>query len=367
MLRVLLTNFHPGDGGGHTTYIKALLTSTHPEIKVHVAVPETSKIYQFAKSNGFEPFAVDFPGKLRELKAVISNCIRLRKILASQRFHIIHCNGSPDHRLVLYTLFLIRRANRPRVVFTKHNSFAIKNNFLTRLRYAVYTDHLIVVCTKLQPQFSNLGIPSNGITVIENGVDTAQFRKRHSQRSLSDLRTRLGLPNSGTLCVSCAGSGLHKGWQYMAEAAKDFPNVYVVVLGTEPDERRLQDLFGGIQPPNLIFPGNQSDVRPYLWAANVGFVLSTAVETISFACREMMAAGLPMIVSDFGCLPENISDETGWVTKAGNVNSVREALTKALDADLSAMSVAAQNRANARFKLSQFQSATLNVYKEVAK
>lgn len=367
MLRILLTNFHPGDGGGHTTYINALVTSSHPQIEMYIAAPDTSKLFNLSKAKGYQPIALDFPGKLKEFWQIILNCNRLRKILKSQKFDIIHCNGSPDHRLVLYVLFFTRFRHKPKIVFTKHNSFTIKNNAVSRLRYLVHTDHVIVVCEKLRAQFLQLGMSAEKVSVIENGVDTAHFRKQHTRHEVLELRRQLGLPDIGKICVSCAGSGLHKGWQYMAKAAEDFSNTYVVVLGSEPSEERLTELFGGIPPSNLIFPGIQSDVRPYLWAADLGFVLSTSVETISFACREMMSAGLPIIVSDFGCLPENISDETGWITEAGSIASVKNALSKALAADLRLMGDAAQKYADEKFRLDHFQSSTLDVYNKLSR
>lgn len=363
MLRVLLTNFHPGDGGGHTTYINALLTSADPELELHVAAPKTSKLYKLAESKGHRAIAIDFPGKIKELRQIVLNCRRLRDYIASRQIQVIHCNGSPDHRLVLYTLLLIPHRRRPRVVFTKHNSFLVKNNAISRIRYSLCSDHVIVVCTKLRSQFLNLGMPMEKVSVIENGVDTVRFRRPKHRDDIAELREQLGLPISGKIFVSCAGSAAHKGWHYLAKAAQNVRDVYVVVLGSEPSKSQLNNLFGSSPPLNLIFPGIQSDVRPYLWASDVGFVLSTSVETISFACREMMSASLPVIVSDFGCLPDNISSKTGWVTEAGNERSVKDALFKALAEDLPEMGNAAQKLAEQRFRLDYFQSSTFDVYR----
>ena len=58
----------------------------------------------------------------------------------------------------------------------------------------------------------------------------------------------------------------------------------------------------------VVFTGLLRDVRPLLAAMDVGFVLSSRLETISFACREMMAAGRPVIVSDTGGLAENVTE-----------------------------------------------------------
>ena len=74
----------------------------------------------------------------------------------------------------------------------------------------------------------------------------------------------------------------------------------------------------------FIFSGLVEDVRPYVAIADVGFVLSYKVETISYACREMMSMGKPVIVSNFSGLPENIDNGiNGWIVDAQNIRELR--------------------------------------------
>ena len=81
----------------------------------------------------------------------------------------------------------------------------------------------------------------------------------------------------------------------------------------------------------VIFVGLLDDVRPFLAALDLGFVLSSRVETISFACREMMAMGLPVVVTDVAGLPENVEDGVdGWIVPACAPAAVSEVLREAL-------------------------------------
>ncbi|MCC3262472.1 glycosyltransferase, partial [Paenibacillus polymyxa] len=70
----------------------------------------------------------------------------------------------------------------------------------------------------------------------------------------------------------------------------------------------------------MVFPGRLArdhDVRSFVAALDVGFVLSSEMETISFACREMMAMGVPVIVSNAGGLAENVhAGLDSWVVPA---------------------------------------------------
>ncbi|MGB0226276.1 MAG: glycosyltransferase family 4 protein, partial [Litorivicinaceae bacterium] len=140
----------------------------------------------------------------------------------------------------------------------------------------------------------------------------------------------------------------------------------VLVLGGRPTREKLESFFPEGVPKNLTFPGQKDDVRPFLWAADIGFVLSTDVETISFACREMMACGLPMLVSDVGCLAENVDESCGWIVEPANSNVIANLIPAILKADLQQMSQAARLKAERSFDVENFTSRTYQVYREVS-
>ena len=73
------------------------------------------------------------------------------------------------------------------------------------------------------------------------------------------------------------------------------------------------------------------DTREIVSLADIGFVLSYGVETISYACREMMSMGKPVLASDYAGLPENIDDGiNGWIVKTYDVNSIFSKLKEIL-------------------------------------
>ena len=366
MLKVLITNFHPEDGGGHTTYIMNLTESQPEDVDIIVASPKLSKLAQFCRSQNRTHISIDFPGKLSELPRIVKNIRSLRRAIKSHTFDIIHVNGSPDHRLVIYALFGLPKP-RPKIVATKHNCFPLKKSYFGVFRYRKCTSAIISVCSKVSREMqASLGTEPPRIHTINNGVQTSYFSTKTSPFSKTEWRERLGLPNDGTVFVSCAGAGFHKGWQYLAKDVAERPDVYVVVLGKPPSHARLIDAFGGIIPHNLSLPGMQEDVRPFLWAADVGFVLSTAIETISFACREMMAAGLPVVVNNFGCLPENVDDSSGWVTESRDPPVLASTIDKVLSSKLQLMGKAAEIRAQKLFTIQEFQQRTFEVYRSLS-
>ena len=368
MIRLLFTNFHPFDGGGHATYFKTLIACLHgaPEFELHAGVPQTSKTYQIAISHHIPAHALDFPGKLREFSAVINNVLKLRSLLKRIPFDIIHSNGSPDHRLVIYTLWTLPKKNRPALVLTKHNAFPVKQTWLNRVRYQKYCDHVIVVCRHLKQQFVEIQTTPNECSVIPNGVDVDTFAPEPTLSS----RAALGLPEDAIIFVSCAGSGSHKGWHLLANAIAQLSptvrqKVCCCVLGSEPTLDKKKALLIEPDMPELVFPGHQEDVRPFLHNADIGFVLSTSVETISFAAREMMACGLPLLVSDYGCLADNVTPECGWVVPANSVDALLEEVPTLLKADLKHMGQSARTRAVAEFSHQQMARKMQQLYQRL--
>jgi glycosyltransferase involved in cell wall biosynthesis len=102
-------------------------------------------------------------------------------------------------------------------------------------------------------------------------------------------------------------------------------------------------------------------------ALDVGFVLSSEMETISFACREMMAMGVPVIVSNAGGLAENVYPGLdGWVVPARTPEAVAGVLREILAQPqlLGPMGRAAREKAVRDFALSRFVADTHAVYLE---
>jgi L-malate glycosyltransferase len=144
--------------------------------------------------------------------------------------------------------------------------------------------------------------------------------------------------------------------------------VKVIVAGVRPDDAVTQHWSQRLGlPAELIFPGLQSDVREIIALGNVGFVLSYAVETISFACREMMSMGLPMMVSDYAGLPENIDEgQDGWILPVKNIQAIQECLVKILmGEDVSTMGTRAREKSIHSFSNELFVKKTLDFYQEV--
>lgn len=363
-MKILLTNFHDSDGGGHTTYLMALARGLHGSHEIHVAAPASSRLHREAAAlEAIHAVAQPFPNGLRNMVPSLRARQQLCAYLQRHAFDIVHVNGSADHRLVLAALRGTNKA--PRIVFTKHNSKPITG--IGHRWRARRTDLVIAVSDYTRRMIESSAYAGCRIATVHNGVDIRHFRPR----SVDAVAARMRHADGATLLLgSNAGTADHKGWMDLIEAIATLPadvqrHVRVLLCGkpiSAEQQKRLDAL--GLSD-TVRHAGMLDDVRPMIAAIDAGFVLSYAVETISFACREMMAMGKPMLVSDYAGLPENIeSGVDGWVVPARDRAAIAQAVTAMLadPARLADMGRNAWTHAERDFGLDRFVADTEAAY-----
>jgi len=119
-----------------------------------------------------------------------------------------------------------------------------------------------------------------------------------------------------------------------------------------------------------VFAGEVTDVRPWLWAMDVGCLTPGSNEGFSNAIIEQMATGLPMVVTDVGGNAEAVVDgSTGRVIPPNDATAVSAALED-MFADrerLREMGQAARLRVETRFSLDAMCLAHADLYAALAR
>ncbi len=368
---ILLTNFHQHGGGGHTTYLIYLYNYLTHELKlnVFVACPKESKLYKMiSKLNESHAIDINFPGKIKEIKGMLHAVNKIRKLIEQYNIQLVHTNGNPDQKIVTMAKFFYHR--NVKILRTKHDAKVIKNKWLSKLLYKKLLDKLIVV-SEYQLQHVLPSSLTSQTTVIKNGIDLNYFKPRAKNAELKKLYK---LKDEDLVLVSVAGTAPHKGWQYLTKAISLLEHevqkkIKIILAGNQRDRethKKYIDDYQLLSP--VIFTGLVDDVRDIISIGDVGFVLSSSIETISFACREMMAMGLPVIVSDYAGLPENIEHgKSGWITTVKNSESIRQVLIDifANRHTISSASTMALKKATTEFGLERFLKPTYSLYQQV--
>ena len=364
-MKILYTNFHANNGGGHVTYIINLAKALARSHEITVAAPPTSRLYRYARAIPGVT-VVDMLYTTRP-SSWFKDRAKLRRLIKTGRFDIIHANGSADHKQVM--LATLGMARRPRIVFTKHNDHPL-TSFGHKLRVALATDHSIAVSDYVQGLMQQSPYRKRPITTIRHGIDTNFFAPPPPE-SLDKLRALIfGADWQGKLLLgSAGGTDYDKGWLDLVAAVAALPpadkaRVLLMVAGDPPSEAKLTRVRELGMIDQVRFPGLLDDVRAALASCHAGFVLSYR-EALSFACREIMALGLPALVSNAGGLPENVTDGVdGWIVPVRDVAAMTDKLRFMLDHPdtVRAMGAKARETALRDFNLDRFASATVEVY-----
>lgn len=374
-MRILLTNFHETDGGGHTSYVLSLAGGLAARHAVAVAAPPGSRLHREAsRLTGITSLAQPFPHALDEWLVRRRALRQLSAWFDAHPVDVVQVAGSADHRLVLAALRDRRR--RPLVVLARHNSKPLHG--LGHWWRARATDLVIAVSVWSRDELAMTPYRRCRIALVPNGVDTARFTPWSSEDARAARRSWFphdpgpGVPEAPLVLGSVAGTAAFKGWMDLIEALAllepdERAACRVLLCGRDPSARDLARIDALGLRGVVRFTGLLDDVRLAIAACDVGFVLSYAVETISIACREMMAMGKPVLVTRYAGLPENIvSGVDGWVVPPRAPAAIADAIRTMLAdrARLAAMGQAAHAHALAEFGIDCFVSATEAAYRD---
>lgn len=241
---------------------------------------------------------------------------RLFRVLRTERIDVVHAHlfGSNASGSVLGRL-----ARVPVVIAHEHTwSFegaplrkAVDRHVVGRL-----ADRIIAVSEADRRKMIEIErIPSDRISVIPNGIPPF----RHEQ---ADVRLELGIPGDAPVVGIVAVVRAQKRIDRLVRAADllrtEFPDLRVLVAGDGPAEEveRVRSLVGELGLAAVVLMlGGRADVSAILSALDVG-VLSSDFEGLPLAVIEYMAAGLPVVATAVGGLPELVQDgETGLLVQ----------------------------------------------------
>jgi glycosyltransferase involved in cell wall biosynthesis len=171
--------------------------------------------------------------------------------------------------------------------------------------------------------------PARKLLTIYNGISPKEFVPRYEERRA--IREKLGWYPDDFVLVCSARLSREKGIDIllaaMGHVQRANPSSRCVIIGEGAlKEKLLEQAHSLGLDGHVFFAGFQSDVRPYLWAADA-FVLTSHIEGLPFSVVEAMACGLPCIVTNVGGNAEAVSHrKNGLVVNPGSADEVAQAI-----------------------------------------
>src|SRR5690606_33020071 len=231
-MKILITDIHHGNGGGHVTYILSLLQGLRGHCDLTLASPSTGRLFQQALA--MEGVRV-LPGLYTSRPLIlVKEVLSLRRFLARERFDVVHVNGSADHRHVM--LARLGLPHRPAIVWTKHNTNKV-DSFGNRVRARLGTDLAIGVSEYVAAQLRASAYDRCPVHAVHHGVDAVFFAPPDARERQAYRESLFGsLPDDAVVFGSTGGTDLEKGWMLLARAVAALP---------APQRRRVRMVVAG--------------------------------------------------------------------------------------------------------------------------
>lgn len=267
------------------------------------------------------------------------------KLIKTVKPDVVHVHSSKAGALAGVATFITRTKS----VYTVHGYiFLEKISGLKKTFYklvekinGIFHDHIILMSSKDRRSAQEAGVlGSDGFSIIPNGLDVSKktlLLSREESVSFFEKQIVEGKDLSDKILVgTVANLYPTKGLGYLIAAAKEIvetnPRVIFVVVG-EGEQR--QELESQIQKldlhKNVLLMGSVPEAFRYLKAFDF-MVLPSLKEGFPYVVLESALAGLPMVATDVGAIPE--------------MSQHIKSLTVVQPADVSGLIEAIQNKIN---------------------
>ena len=285
---------------------------------------------------------------------------RLAALIRRERVSLVHTHSSVDG----WVAGLAARLARVPVVRTRHVSIPIRRG----TAYRLLADRVVTSGEAIRAMVLAAGVPAERVVAIPAGVRLEDFADREAG---ARVRAELSLvpPVIGSVAMFRGSKGHQPLLEGFARVRARRPDATLVLVGDGLRRTWAEGLARELGlASHVVFTGFRPDV-PALLAAMDCFVLaSTRTEGVPQSLLQAMAAGVPVVASAVGGIPEVIAPgETGLLVTPGDPEALAAGIAAVLDAPEPARRRAEAARAlcAARFSHEASIARLLALYDEV--
>ena len=279
-----------------------------------------------AKEYGLETFEAEFnssnPFKF------IKTINKVNKLLADFNPDYVNC-----HRGEFFWYFAFLKCfkkKRFKLIRVRGDIRPPSGDFFNRILHRKCVDKIIVSGGIIKNYFvKDLKISSEKIDVIYGGVDTDYFKTDIKARE--KIRKEFGFAQDDFVVGIVGRFDYVKGHNVLIEAVsklyyeKDLKNIKLFLIGFDTTVKS-EEIFEQLKNFKINdisrISGYREDINDCINAIDLGVVASLGSEAICRVAMEIMAAGIPVVSSDAGVLPEILPKEN--IYPKGNADKLAE-------------------------------------------
>lgn len=278
--------------------------------------------------------------------------LAMARTLRGAGVDVVHTHNGVIHH---YGALAARLAGAGAVVNTRHG-LAFHSMGRQELYYRAtmpLTQAVVFVCEDGRRHYVGKGlVPEAKSSIILNGIPLERFQERRARPGSARPRIRFG--TVGRLVKAKAHLDLVEAF---ARIAPELPDAELHIWGDGENRGALLERIGGCGYEDRIhYHGAAADSAEALRTVDV-FVLSSISEGLPLVILEAMAAGLPVVSTRVGGVPEVAPDGVvARYCRPGDPSGLAEAMLSAARGDLAGPGETAFRLAEERFGLTTMQA-----------
>lgn len=225
-----------------------------------------------------------------------------------------------------------------RIIYSDHGDIVLnyetreKGKLFLRKLYKYITGNFLTNSNAFKEKLNEyVGIPSDRIAVIKNGVDTNMYHPLPPSQKKA-IREIHGFSERDCILGIVAGFRLKKNISLAIRSMKKLslvnPNCKLVLVGKGEEDEQLRGLVTDLQlKDNVFFLGELKGINDILNMFDIFLFTSSFGEGMPNAVLEAMAAGIPVVASDIPGNRELIgNDERGLLFNNDNCESLQRSV-----------------------------------------
>ena len=308
----------------------------------------------------------------------VAQAARLARDLSRDRVQIVHAYSFYGN---VFAVPAARAAGVPVVLASIRDRGAYLTPWQRRVQRHVcrLADRVLVNADSVKDWLVDDGYDASKIVVIKNGIDFSGYTdhlRPAAERIDRGLRAELGLPAGVPLVAVVGRVNPSKGIEYFLRAAAAVhavhPAARFLVVGPDADpayHAKLEALAHELGiAGQVIFTGHRTDLPRVLSDVTVS-VLASLSEAMPNAVLESMAAGVPVVATRVGGVPEAVEDGvTGLMVPPADAAALAAGIRRLLASPPLAARIgqAAAHSVRTCFSLDRMVRSTEDLYRDLA-
>lgn len=361
--------------GGAQRYVFDLATGLPQEqFEVAVALGGSGTLVQKLQEKNIRVLPILSLIRDVDTTSDISAFFELWSIFRHEKPGVVHLNSAKAGGV---GALAARLAGVQKIIFTAHGwAFNEERSFISRIIIKIFSWITVVLSHKtiavseaVKNDAQKWPFIAGKVVTIKNGITETEFFDRKEARLRLFARGNIRVPENAFVVGSIAelhnNKGLESAIEALAKLVVKNHSLYYFILGDGEEKELLNALVGqrGLQG-RVFLLGFVDNASHYLPAFDA-FILPSIKEGLPYVILEAGLAGLPVVASRVGGIPEVIEDgSTGILVPARNPEAIAESLEKLVtDQPLAKrLGEALRERVRVEFSLKRMLVDTIALY-----